>query len=647
MITPSFSLIYNGTNIFSRDLTPVQIIENETARPGETARSLRYVLDAALEITLHHRHIADGSADYWYLSLENPGDAPSGLIENLCDCDAVLSLPCKDRPSRPGYRPDARTPRVYKTMGSNNQRDEFTARPEALNRDECLCFHNEGGRSSQGLAPFFTVESDDLSYLFAIGWTGQWQAHLCRSGDLLRLQTGLERTHFRLLPGERFRTSSILILPFGAPQIETHNCFRRIIKNHFSLIGQPGRPDHGDLCASGWGGMSSENMLKRIDQLTGNNLGFECYWVDAGWYGRSTGPCPNEFSGDWGVHTGDWQVNPTYHPDGLREVAARLHEKGMRFMLWIEPERVIKTTPQPTLHPEWFFKGDEKGDTWLLNLGHPQALKETIRMVSEKIETLGLSVYRQDFNVDPLPFWQAADAPDRVGISEIGHINGLYAFWDALLEKFPHLLIDNCASGGRRIDIETLSRSIPMWRSDYQCVFDCDPETTQMHNTGISRYIPYSGTGMGCVMGDTYRARSCYSASMVVGFWSYEDMEFSEDQPLDWVRQMVQEYKRVRPFFSEDYYPLVPQSLADAGWAAWQYNRPDKGDGILLALRRWDSPFVTADLFLQGLDVDGSYCFTDADNGEQFILTGAQLKQGLKFSIYERRASRLLEYRRL
>ena len=56
-----------------------------------------------------------------------------------------------------------------------------------------------------------------------------------------------------------------------------------------------------------------------------------------------------------------------------------------------------------------------------------------------------IGCYRQDFNMDPRPFWDAADAPDRVGISEIRHITGLYAMWDELLARHPGLLIDNCS----------------------------------------------------------------------------------------------------------------------------------------------------------------------------------------------------------
>ena len=57
--------------------------------------------------------------------------------------------------------------------------------------------------------------------------------------------------------------------------------------------------------------------------------------------------------------------------------------------------------------------------------------------------------------MEPLPYWHAADTADRQGMAETRHIEGLYAFWDDLLKRHPNLIIDNCASGGRRIDLET------------------------------------------------------------------------------------------------------------------------------------------------------------------------------------------------
>ena len=103
------------------------------------------------------------------------------------------------------------------------------------------------------------------------------------------------------------------------------------------------------------------------------------------------------------------------------------------------------------------------------------------------------------FNMDPLPYWQAADAPNRQGMSEIRHIEGLYAFWDELLKRHPDLLIDNCASGGRRIDLETVGRSTPFWRTDGPR----DPVAHQCHTYGLLSWVPLSSTGQDRE-GDTY-----------------------------------------------------------------------------------------------------------------------------------------------
>ena len=63
---------------------------------------------------------------------------------------------------------------------------------------------------------------------------------------------------------------------------------------------------------------------------------------------------------------------------------------------------------------------------------------------------------------------------------------GMYRLWDALLEKFPHLIIDNCSSGGHRIDIETLRRSVPLWRSDYQCLANYASRGAQCHHLSFN-----------------------------------------------------------------------------------------------------------------------------------------------------------------
>ena len=110
----------------------------------------------------------------------------------------------------------------------------------------------------------------------------------------------------------------------------------------------------------------------------------------------------------------------------------------------------------------------------------------------------GIDLYRQDFNIDPLAYWRANDTPDRQGLTEMRHVEGYLAYWDELRRRHPGLLIDTCASGGRRNDLETLRRALPLLRSDYQA-FDGNPAFAlgnQGHTYGLSSWIPYYGQGV-------------------------------------------------------------------------------------------------------------------------------------------------------
>jgi alpha-galactosidase len=127
-------------------------------------------------------------------------------------------------------------------------------------------------------------------------------------------------------------------------------------------------------------------------------------------------------------------------------------------MVWFEPERVRPGTQIFNEHPGWLLKL-QGNDNYLFDLGNPEARLWLTNHISDIIKNEGIDYYRQNFNMYPYPYWNEYDKTGRIGIHEIRHIEGLYAFWDSLLIRFPNLLIDNCASGGRRIDLETTSRS--------------------------------------------------------------------------------------------------------------------------------------------------------------------------------------------
>ena len=93
---------------------------------------------------------------------------------------------------------------------------------------------------------------------------------------------------------------------------------------------------------------------------------------------------------------------------------------------------------------------------------------------------------RWDFNTSPLDVWNSMDAPDQKGLAQIRHIMGLYSVLDRLMASCPDLLIEGCASGGRRIDLETVKRSHTFWKSDDTG----DIPSMRFHETGGNTFLP-------------------------------------------------------------------------------------------------------------------------------------------------------------
>lgn len=594
----------------------------------------------------------------WVNWLENTSDKPTQIISELYDACVTLPLPHEEPVEVIAFRPAFQDKTaVYAPVGSTCSAFDFHAFPDQMVKHDYVghippgvkkTYATSGGRSSEKHAPFFNVHKDGKGYIFAVGWSGQWNCFLERTPDEILVKTKIEDTHFCLLPGEKVRTSSFVMMPYEGTVVQSHNQWRTLVKEHFSLIGKEGRDQYGPLCAGIWGGMKTTSVLERVHKIREYELPFEYIWMDAGWFGGKTMPSPDEFEGDWWFHSGDWRVSPNTHPGGLKDVAAAIHQAGMKFLLWVEPERAQKDAPELVAHPEYFIPSDDEENTnQLLNLGNEDAWNYSFRTLCNLIEEIGIDCYRQDFNIPPLPYWRKMDTKDRKGMTEIKHVNGLYRLWDALLEKFPHLIIDNCAGGGRRIDIETLRRSIPLWRSDFQCPANFLLEGTQCHNLSYNAWMPYSGTGTGRAY-DTYRIRSCYSPALTTNYSFSERETFGDDpEKMVWLKKQLEEYLRVRPYMSEDFYPLTEVSDRTDIWSAAQFDRPSEQDGIVQIFRRENSPYETARFTLYGIDSIGSYVFTDADSGDEIKVSGETLlREGLCVTMHEKRSSKLYFYKK-
>lgn len=649
-----FSLKYGEKSIWDCEFT---VSEKEDGNSLIT----EYAFPDGLKITNTAKKYDDFGAYEWVTYFENTSDRPTDIISELWDADIELPFSAAVFKNS-AYLPDYdKEPIIYHPIGSIAKIEDFSMEPDGLEicnyrkhlyQDQTKTFKTSGGRSSESEAPFFNVKGENGGTVFAIGWSGQWNCEISRKTDTINIRTKIEDTNFRLLPGEKFRTSSFVMMPYEGGFTDSQNKWRRLVKKHFSLIGKPGRDKYGPLFCGIWGGLKSEQVLERIEFIKKNNIPFEYLWMDAGWYGRSKKDSPNEFTGDWGDQVGDWRVNNLVHPDGLRDVSEAIKNAGMKFLLWFEPERTMYTAPEALAHPEYFLRSSE-GD-WpailnpkdlLLNLGNEDAWNYCFNLLSDYIEKLNISCYRQDFNMKPLAYWRSNDAFDRKGISEIKHINGMYRLWDKLLEKFPNLIIDNCASGGRRIDIETLRRSIPLWRSDYQCTADYKPESNQYQSITYGIWAPFAGTGTGRAIGDTYRIRSAYAPALTTNYlFSVDEKLPTDKETIDWLKKYCSEYKTVRPYLSCDMYPLTNATYDTEAYMAVQYDNPEGKDGIIQIFRRENSPYPSIMLKPEALSGDKKYIITDADSGEKFTICG---KDEFEIKIPEKRTAKLYFYKEL
>ena len=215
---------------------------------------------------------------------------------------------------------------------------------------------------------------------------------------------------------------------------------------------------------------------------------------------------------------------------------------------------------------------------------------------------------------------------------------GMYKIWDYILEKFPGIIIDNCSSGGRRIDIETLKRSIPFFRSDYQCNFNENPEVLQAHNN-ISCYLPYNGC-TSKTKNDTYAIRSSYSSSWGGAFYNAIFQSMTEEDFI-WAKKITDEYRHIRKYMSMDFYNHGSSCFDDTAWSIWQYHDENTQSGIVMAFRRSNSPFDTVKIKLKGLLKDKKYTYKNLNDN-----TLSEGDNQIIISLPEKRSSVIIEYKK-
>jgi len=199
-----------------------------------------------------------------------------------------------------------------------------------------------------------------------------------------------------------------------------------------------------------WGDPTEAKELPMVDAAA--KAGCEYFVIDAGWYA--------DLHEDWSPTIGAWQPSLTRFPHGLKFVLDQIRQAGMVPGLWLEPEVAGAKSLLAQKPDHWFFqrhgKRVLKNSRFLLDFRNPEVRAYLDQVIARLVDDYGVGYIKMDYNVDSLQGTETG--ADSFGQGLLGHNRAHLAWLEELLKRYPDLVIENCGSGGGRMDYAMLSR---------------------------------------------------------------------------------------------------------------------------------------------------------------------------------------------
>ena len=632
----SFKVGSSSYRGFGKDFTLASQTDEAVFGGTKTISVLRHA--SGLEFTVESVFYPEYNAYDWTVYITNKGDTNSPIISGLNAVDLTF---------------DGEAPKLKGSVGDDSAYEPYNE--DVAGRS--VTKHPNGGRGTEQDSSYFNFMYGDKGVLYAVGWPGQWTMTVDNSNEdapnKTRMTAGQQTLNTYLAPGETIRTPLMAFVHYNGRNLERAtnlwrawmiDCNMNKITKDMTGEGEEKLPDAAIFAATSiqWHEMTratDENQIAAIDYYLDHNVDLTYWWMDAGWYYKLDAAGNFVTVDDWGwTATGAWVVDDSRFPSKMKDISDYAAASGIKTLLWFEPERIANAdalrTDGKTVHPSWVLDG------YLLDMGNPAAVDWTFDRIKTVMEEGGISMYREDFNCHPLSAWTNADAKkssegDRKGITENLHIQGHLELWDRILDYFPNATIDSCASGGRRNDLETMRRAVPLHKTDHAYG---DQTWQQAVTTDMTRWIPYIGTKANgeveandnTTTANRYALRTALAPAMVLGYNTD-----SKNAPVDWdiIEDITEEHKVIGKFIYSDYYVLENWSRNEADWAAWEYYDVDMGEGYAIAYRRSDG--AKANTYrLKGLEKDTEYKIWFEDANTPVIRTGLDLMQnGVEFKL--------------
>jgi alpha-galactosidase len=440
-------------------------------------------------------------------------------------------------------------------------------------------------RSSESYVPLILVETDENTLYGGVIWSGAWRVTTDRFGDLLTLKADF--------PDVSATASADRIVEFphaffGVTEPSAGAATRAL--RQFLIGGlRKGRPFVPLVTYNTWFPHGSRiDESKAAEEITrAAGLGVELFVLDAGWYENAGAEHQYDFTSGLGT----WRVDSQRFSRGLRILADHAHTSGLKFGLWIEPERVaLSTVGQPGLAQEsWLATQDgtyADSSSAQLCLASEAARRWVYDRIVELLDEVRPDYLKWDNN-----FWINCNRGDHDHGDDDGnyaHIVALYGMLNDLRTRYPNMLIENVSGGGNRLDYAMAALTDVGWMDDRTA-----PSAHVRHNVeGLVLAFPPAyllsfvlNSEDEPLVGAKDFAHIARSRMPGIFGLAYHHQELDSDLSGG-LRREIAQYKELRDTISRSYALLLtPQAPADNSWDVIQEVADDRASALIFAFK--------------------------------------------------------------
>ena len=469
------------------------------------------------------------------------------------------------------------------------------------------------GNSSHEHNPFIvlrrpsTTETSGEVMGFSLIYSGnhRMQAEV-DTHNTTRVTTGINPQNFdwKLDCGESFQTPEAVVVFSNQGLNGMSQTFHKLYQKR--LVRGYWRDRPRPVLNNNWEATYFDFTEDRLVEIAAKakECGVELFVLDDGWFGKRS----NDYTG-----LGDWVANKERLPFGIKGLADRIEEMGMKFGLWFEPEMVNKDSDLYRVHPDWILHAPQRAschgrNQYVLDFSRKEVVDCIYDMMYKILSESKISYIKWDMNRSITECYSVALPADRQGEVFHRYILGVYDLYDRLTTAFPQILFESCASGGGRFDPGMLYYAPQGWISD-----DTDAAERVRIQYGTSMCYPISSMGSHVSVVPNHqlnRITSLHTRANVAyfGTFGYElDLNKLTDEEIAEVKAQIifmKEYRELIQF--GNFYRL--KSPFDGNETVWMTVSEDKRKALVFWYR--ERNVVNAEFTrvrLQGLDPDLIY----------------------------------------